>query len=178
MNLDTPFRFGSFNWRNALSLSDGTSTVPDTITVKIPNDATPDPADSILVVRTVAGTYESALQWDTGINLPLLFRSSWKVTPSVGITNVTSGAFAVRNERTDGQWVLQGKRAAFGVSAAPTFFAFFRALVRSRGSATASPRFSPMPSRRPRPSPRSMPGPSPGRGAASSSRAIRPRRWA
>jgi Tat protein translocase TatC len=125
MNLDTPLRIGSFNWRNSLSLSDGTTTVPDTLTVKIPNDATPDPTDSILVVRGIAGTYESSLQWDTGINLPLLFRGSWKLTPTVGITNVTSGAFAVRNERTDGDWVIQGKRATFGLSAAPTFFGFF-----------------------------------------------------
>ncbi|MBS1241426.1 MAG: hypothetical protein H6R40_853, partial [Gemmatimonadetes bacterium] len=125
MSLETPLRIGSFNWRNSLSLSDGSTTVPDTLTEKIPNEATPDPTDSILVVRGLAGTYESALQWDTGINLPILFRSSWKLTPSIGITNVTGGAFAVRNERTDGQWVFQGKRAAFGLTSAPTFFGFF-----------------------------------------------------
>ncbi len=125
LTFDTPLRVGSFNWRNALSLTDREQTTPSTFQEKVPNEATPDPTDSVTVTRVAAGTFATELTWDTGINLPLLFRSTWKVTPSVGVANTTAGPFAVRNERTDGRWVTQGKRFAFGLSAAPTFFALF-----------------------------------------------------
>jgi LptD protein len=65
------------------------------------------------------------LDWDTGINLPVLFRGSWKLQPTVGISNATSGAFAIRNRSTNGSWVQQGKRFSFGATASPTLFAFF-----------------------------------------------------
>jgi len=124
-NLDTPLRIGSFNWRNAVSMVDQEETTQGSTFARIPNDDTPDPTDSITVSRVVASRFSTQINWDTGINLPLLFRSSWKLTPSVGITNATSGAFAVRNERTNGGYVIQGKRLAFSLSASPTIFGFF-----------------------------------------------------
>jgi Tat protein translocase TatC len=123
-NLDTPLRFGSFNWRNTVSIRDAEATSSTTITTKVANDATPDPTDSISVTRLVAGTFSTTLNWDTGINLPLFARRTWKITPTIGITNTTSGEFAIRNERTGGAWVTQGKRFTFGLSAAPSLFAF------------------------------------------------------
>jgi len=95
------------------------------VTVRVPNEETPDPTDSITVRRVTNSGYGSGFDWNTGINLPILFRTSWKLTPSVQITNTTSGSFAVRNERTNGAWVTQGKRLQFGVSLAPTFYGFF-----------------------------------------------------
>ena len=124
-NLDTPLRFGSFTWRNSVVTRDVEETRPTTVTVRIPDETTPDPTDSIAVIRRAANAFQSAIDWQTGINLPLLFRGSWKLTPNVGITNTTQGEFAIRNERTQGAWVTQGKRLTFGLAAAPTLFAFF-----------------------------------------------------
>ncbi|HSR14970.1 MAG TPA: twin-arginine translocase subunit TatC [Gemmatimonadales bacterium] len=124
-NLDTPLRIGSFNWRNNVTMTDREETKISGSTSKIPNDLTPDPTDSISVSGVLAGSYSTELNWDTGINLPLVFRSTWKVTPSIGITNTTGGAFAVRNQKTEGAWVTQGKRLSFGVGMAPTLFGFF-----------------------------------------------------
>lgn len=124
-SLATPLRIGSFNWQNSLQMTDREESRSVTQTIKIPNDATPDPTDSITVNNLLAGTYSTQLNWDTGINLPLLFRGSWKLTPTLGIANVTAGAFAVRNEKTAGAWVVQGKRASFGLAASPTLFGFF-----------------------------------------------------
>ena len=124
-NLDTPLRIGSFNWRNVVTVVDREETTQGSTLTRVPNDATPDPTDSITVSRVVASRFSTEVNWDTGINLPLLFRSSWKLTPTVGITNTTGGAFALRNEKTNGGYVIQGKRLAFGLSASPTIFGFF-----------------------------------------------------
>ena len=123
--MNTPLRIGGFQWQNSVSLVDADSAGLREELVKLPNEATPDPADSISVRRVRGGGFGSEFDWQTGINLPIVFRTSWKVTPSVGITNITSGPFAVRNERTDGQFVRQGKRLQFGVSVSPTFYGFF-----------------------------------------------------
>ncbi len=125
--LDTPFRFGNFNWANSVSLTDQTISGVDTIIVRVPDNDTPDPTDSVDVIRVVAGNFRSELNWDTGINLPFIFRGTWKLQPTVGVTNVTGGPFGIRNNRTNGDWVFQGKRAQFSLSMTPTFFAFFNA---------------------------------------------------
>ncbi|MEO7985257.1 MAG: twin-arginine translocase subunit TatC [Gemmatimonadales bacterium] len=124
-SFDTPIRFGSFNWANSVDVTDQMGTAPDSIGFRIPNTATPDPNDSLSVSRLSNGTFQSSIDWDTGINLPILFRGSWKLQPVVGIANTTSGPFAIRNQNTNGSFVRQGKRFRFGVTAAPTFFGFF-----------------------------------------------------
>ncbi|HEY7634389.1 MAG TPA: twin-arginine translocase subunit TatC [Gemmatimonadales bacterium] len=125
LNFDTPIRFGSFNWQNSIALQDQTTTARQTQSFKIDNPATPDPTDSITVSTTFPGDFQSSLDWDTGINLPTLFRGSWKLQPSLGIANSTSGPFAIRNRNTHGDFVYQSKRFRFGVTASPTLFAFF-----------------------------------------------------
>ena len=125
LTMGTPLRLGSFTWQNNVVITDGYNSKVSGISTKIPNDVTPDPTDSIVVDQQLASTFSSTINWDTGINLPLIARSTWKLTPSIGVTNRTSGSFAVRNERTDGRFVVQGKRVNFGVSAAPTFFGRF-----------------------------------------------------
>lgn len=124
LNIETPFRFGNFNWRNSLRVTDLENNIPDTDSTFVPD---PDnPGDSLLVTTTFLGRYSSGLDWDTGINLPLLFRGSWKLQPSVGVTNVVSGQpYMVRNDATDGAWVSQAKRVAVNLSASPTFFGFY-----------------------------------------------------
>jgi Tat protein translocase TatC len=125
LNFDTPFRFGSFNWQNSIQATDQTSTGLETVEVRIDDPASDDPADSITVRRTFSGDFESSVDWNTGINLPILFRGSWKLQPSLGISNTTGGPFMLRNRATNGDWVHQGKRYRIGVSSTPTFFGFF-----------------------------------------------------
>lgn len=127
--LDTPFRFGGFNWANTVLLTDQAETGQDTVIVREPDNGTPDPSDSVDVVRIVSGDFRSEFNWDTGFNLPFIFRGTWKIQPTIGVTNVTSGPFALRNRHTNGDWVVQGKRAQFSVSMTPTFFAFFPGLI-------------------------------------------------
>jgi Tat protein translocase TatC len=123
-SLNTPLRVGGFQWQNSVSLVDADSTGVREDQVRIPDEDTPDPADSITIRRVRGGGFGSEFDWQTGINLPVFFRTSWKVTPTVGITNTTAGPFAVRNDRTGGRFVTQGKRLQFGVSAAPTLYGF------------------------------------------------------
>lgn len=126
VGLDTPLRIGNFNWRNAIRIADRENAERSVTTYRIPDPNSTNPADSITVTRIANGGFSSDLSWDTGINLPLLFRSTWKLQPSVNIVNVLPGqAFAVRNERTGGDWVFQGKRAELRLTAAPTFFGFY-----------------------------------------------------
>ena len=123
--LSTPFRFGSFNWQNSVRYTDATVSGRDSTFALVPDTSTGNPNDSLAVVRYFAGTYRSEFDWDTGINLPFLLRGTWKIQPTIGVQNITSGAFAIRNRNTGGDWVVQGKRARFSLSMTPTFFAFF-----------------------------------------------------
>ena len=125
VSFDTPIRFGGFSWRNSFNYSDFKSTGITTSSVRVPDPTTPDPTDSITVSQVAVGDFQSDLDWNTGINLPTIFSRSFKLQPSVGIVNSTSGAFLVRSPGSGGNWVRQGKRFNFGVSASPTFFGFF-----------------------------------------------------
>ena len=123
-NLQTPFRVGSFNWRNSLRVTDFESDRPETTVAWVPDPNSP--GDSLRVTTTYSGRFSSGLDWDTGVNLPLLFRGSWKLQPTVGLTNVATGQdYLIRNANTDGVWVAQAKRFAFSLSSSPTFFGFY-----------------------------------------------------
>ncbi|MDX2194717.1 MAG: twin-arginine translocase subunit TatC [Gemmatimonadales bacterium] len=122
LSLQTPLRIGTFNWNNAISVTDEQSTGRQVITYRIPDPNRP--GDSLTVSEVRTGTFSSGFDWNTGINLPILFQRTWKLTPSVNIQNQASGPFAIRNANTDGSWVFQGKRLAFGLTASPTLFAF------------------------------------------------------
>ncbi len=124
-DFDTPLRVGSFNWQNSVQITDERTTGRDSETFQVDDPSTPDPNDSVTVTQTFLGDFSTGIDWDTGINLPILFRGSWKLQPVLGIANTTTGPFALRNRRTGGDFVRQGKRFRFAVSAAPTLFAFF-----------------------------------------------------
>ncbi len=129
LNFDTPLRIGAFTWRNSLRVIDNDSTGRQAGTFREPDLTTPDPNDSLTVSRTVAGGFASSVDWDTGINLPLLFRGTWKLQPTVAIQNSTPLApFAVRNRNTGGQFVRQGKRPSLSLSISPTFYRRFGGL--------------------------------------------------
>ncbi len=125
VNVATPFRFGSFNWQNSVSVVDRTTTARQVVSVGIDDPASSDPADSVTLSQTFPGDFSTAIDWQTGINLPVLFQRSWKITPTLGIANTTTGPFAIRNRVTGGAYVLQGKRFNFALNSSPTFFGFF-----------------------------------------------------
>jgi sec-independent protein translocase protein TatC len=125
LNFDTPLRLGGFNWQNSLQVEDRQDKGADIETQVIDDPTSSDPRDSIHVQRTFLSDFQTTIDWDTGINLPVLFRGSWKIQPVVGVGNTTSGPFAIRNRNTNGSFVQQGKRFRFGATASPTLFAFF-----------------------------------------------------
>ena len=126
IDIKTPLRIGTFDWRNTVNIVDRENRGPRTLTLKVPDLSTPEPNDSITVQRVTTGDFATTLNWDTGINLPLLFRSSWKLTPTLGIANkLGNQPFVIRNERTGGAYLVQGKRLSFSLSSTPTFFGFF-----------------------------------------------------
>jgi hypothetical protein len=126
LSFETPIRFGSFNWSNSLRATDEENTGRETATFRTDDPSTPDPTDSITVNQVFGGSFQSTLDWDTGINLPVLFRGSWKLQPSLGIANAAAGQpFMLRNRATGGDWVRQGKRFRLGLSSSPTLFGFF-----------------------------------------------------
>ena len=75
--------------------------------------------------RIFAATYESDLDWTPSFALPPLARNNFNLSPSVSLQNVDPSAFAIRNHRTNGEWVHQSKRPTFGLSASPTLFGLF-----------------------------------------------------
>lgn len=117
--IQTPLRIGSWNWTNSFVITDSWSNGRSTL--RLPNPA--DPADTI--TRLYAEDFSTGIDWTTGINLPILFGSTWRLTPSLGIQNATGGDFLVRNEFTGGRFVHQNKRLSFGASVSPTLFGFF-----------------------------------------------------
>ena len=123
--LATPIRFGSFVWNNSVNIVDSDSSGRYSTTFRAPNLDTPEEGDSITVTQYRKGGFATSVDWSTSVSLPILLRSTWKLVPSVGITNASaSGPFAVRNAFTSGGYVHQGKRLNFSASLAPTFFGF------------------------------------------------------
>jgi Tat protein translocase TatC len=119
MSISTPLRIGRWNWGNDISVTD--VRVHGRQEFALPGDSTGT------IRRVLFGeTFETQVSWNTSINLPSFFSSTWKLQPSVGIVNTTSGGpFMIRNQFTGGQFVRQGKRLAFSASVSPTFFGFF-----------------------------------------------------
>ena len=124
LNFETPLRIGGFNWRNAVRIVDAQNNQQFTDTTWVPDPA--NPGDSLAVAKTYLGSYSTGLDWDTGINLPLLLRGSWKLQPSLGVSNVDPGnPYLVRNLWTNGGYVAQTKRFTVSLTSSPTFFGFY-----------------------------------------------------
>lgn len=121
--IGTPLRVGRWNWSNSVSIMDRASNQRVEFVI-------PDAADSTVLHRIVYDrTFETRVDWNTGINLPQLLSGTWRLQPGVSIVNKTSaGPFMLRNQFTGGRFLQQGKRLQFSVGAAPTFFGFFPAV--------------------------------------------------
>jgi sec-independent protein translocase protein TatC len=119
LQLSTPLRIGGWNWQNSITMHDEAAEVRDTVMVVNPND----PTDT--TITFYGRRFQTSVDWTTGFGLPTLFPATWKLQPSVSIQNTTGGPFMLRNRYTNGAFVRQGKRLAFGASLSPSFFGFF-----------------------------------------------------
>ncbi len=122
--LQTPLRIGGFNWANAITVVDRTATQRQALTFAQPSGTGAAGTDSVTISRFFPGDFATTIDWQTGINLPVLFQRTWRIVPTVGVTNKTGQPFVVRNRNTAGAWVFQGKKFNFNLSASPTLFAF------------------------------------------------------
>jgi hypothetical protein len=146
--LQTPLRIGGFNWNNSFALTDRTATQRQAFTFAQPNPSGTPGTDSVTISRFFPGDYATTLDWQTGISLPVLFQRSWRITPTLGVSNKTGQAFAVRNRNSGGAWVVQGKKFNFNINATPTLFAFLPGIgplqrIRHSFSPTVNFSFSP-----------------------------------
>jgi hypothetical protein len=145
----TPFNIAGFNWRNNVKVFDQITRARRVIGALVPNLETPDPNDSIRVTTIRGGDFYSGIDWETGIDLRPLFQSTWKVTPTVGVTNVTNGPLVVRTPGSNGQWVAQGKKLQFALQSVPVFYGFLNkgygpvARTRYKFAPTLSIQYSP-----------------------------------
>jgi lipopolysaccharide assembly outer membrane protein LptD (OstA) len=119
INFDTPIKVGEFTWTNTFRYADNLNDFPFTKTVSDPTDS------SKKQVITYNRDFLTTLDWNTGINLPSFFQSTWKLTPSISFENVDPHAFMVRSEFSNGAFVTQTKRPRYSLSASPTFFGLF-----------------------------------------------------
>ncbi len=125
IRLNTPFTFGSFTWNNDVTYADRQETGRRVTSTRIPDLSTPEEGDSITVSQVRGGDFQTVLNWETGVNLPGLFKSSWNVIPSISVRNaLPSQAFRIRNAATNGEWVQQNKRVQLGLQATPSFYGF------------------------------------------------------
>jgi Tat protein translocase TatC len=118
MSISTPLRIGRWNWANSISVNETRDNGRQEFDL---------PGDSAAIRHVLfAQTFQTQVDWQTSINLPSFFPSTWRLQPSVQILNTTTqGPFMVRNQFTGGEFVHQGKRLAFSAGVSPTFFAFF-----------------------------------------------------
>ena len=120
LSLQTPLRIGRWTWSNSVSVSDQISNARQEFF--IPDSTVPGGVRRVLYGQTFA----TAIEWQTGINLPPLFTGTWKLQPGIAIVNTTSaGPFMIRNQFSDGRFVHQGKRLQFAATMSPTLFGFF-----------------------------------------------------
>ncbi len=120
LRVATPMRIGRWNWQNDFTVRNFATDRPP------PPDIITDPTDSSVVSTVLYGEdFSTTVDWNTGINLPILFSSTFKLQPTLGIANKTSGPFLIRNRFTGGSFVQQGKRVSFGASISPVLFGFF-----------------------------------------------------
>jgi len=119
LSFQTPLRIGPWNWSNSFQVTD---RISDKRTEFVFDSTSPGGARRVLYNQT----FETRVEWQTGINLPSLLTATWKLQPGLSIVNTTTaGPYAIRNQFTGGRWLHQGKRLAFTASVSPTFFGFF-----------------------------------------------------
>ena len=96
-------------------------------------------------VRVFSQTFQSSLDVSPSIGLPSAFQGTWNISPSVNLVNVDQGGLLFRTERSGGRYVSGSKRLTYGLTAAPTVYAFlpgFGPIERLRNSVNPSLTYS------------------------------------
>lgn len=119
IRFNTPLRIGRWNWQNNIAISDFVTNRPSQQSFVDPDDSTQT------VTRFFGSDFNTGIDWNTSFSLPMLFPSTWKLQPTLGIRNSTGGPFFLRNRNTNGRFVSQGKRLSLGASLSPALFGFF-----------------------------------------------------
>ncbi len=118
-SFDTPIKIFGFNWRNSFLISDQQNNFPeqDLVYTRVSADS------AVPSERVFSQTYNTSLDWNTGIDLPSISQGKWNLVPSVAIENADPGAaWMIRTQFTGADFVTQPKRLVYGLSVSPTFF--------------------------------------------------------
>lgn len=112
----TPFKIFGYVLDNTFNISQLAYNYPQRITLF---DVRTGQA---LGDRIVPNFYKTEIDWNPNFQLPPLARNLFNITPGVSLSNVTSGPFWVRTNLSNGQFVHQGKRPQFSLSASPVIY--------------------------------------------------------
>ena len=118
-SFDTPLRIFGFNWQNSFRITDRTDDAPRLI--QLVGDDPSAPRMPFLY----QDWHDTEVDWQTSFALPNFLPGRWNVTPSMSLSNVASGPFAIRNPLSGGDWVYQTKRPSFNLSVGPTVYGLF-----------------------------------------------------
>jgi len=119
LGFQTPVRIGRWNWANSFTVNEATGNLRREVDIR--DSTVPGGVRRVLY----GATFSTAVDWQTGINLPQVFSRTWKIQPGVNIVNATTaGPFMLRNQFSHGAFVMQGKRLQFSAGMSPAFFGF------------------------------------------------------
>jgi hypothetical protein len=119
LSFGTPLKIFGFSWSNSFRVADQENNSPVTIAVLDRNDPT------VKHDRVFARTFSTGIDWQTSFGLPTLLPNSFKLAPTIGISNVDPHDYWLRTEQTQGVYIHQSKRLSYGLAASPTFFGLF-----------------------------------------------------
>ena len=121
LGVQTPIRVFGFDWQNSISVNDIENDYPELV----PTFYLSARDSSLHTSRVFSRGFRTDVDWQTGFALPALLQGTWNFSPSISIVNSDPSApFLVRDERTGGRFVRQGKRLQYGASVSPHFFGF------------------------------------------------------
>jgi len=135
---NTPFKIFGFSVPLSVRVSDQENDQPQRVQLV-------DTAGGPPINRVFARSFSTEVDWQTAFSLPQLFSSTFKLSPSIGFSNVDGRGYWVRTQFSNGQYVHQAKRFTYGLSASPTFFALFPGIgpvARIRHSLTTTMNYS------------------------------------
>ena len=91
--------------------------------------------------RTFTQTFNTNFDVQPSIALPAAFQGTWNISPTVNLINVDQGGLFYRSQYTGGAYVSGAKRLTYGLTSAPTLYAFlpgFGPIERIRNSINPS----------------------------------------
>jgi LptD protein len=119
LDFQTPLKIFGFTLTNSVRVSDQENNSPVRIPIIDQNNPT------VQVDRVFARTFSTGIDFQTNFGLPAFMSNTFKLSPSVSLSNVDPRDYWIRTEQTGGVFVHQSKRLNYGLSASPTFFGLF-----------------------------------------------------